>query len=312
MPKRALAAVTLAASGTPAWYERLYSGAMSPEYKQYMATEWGWEKRGDRPLFEKLSLEGAQAGLSWATILAKREGYRTAFHKFDIDKCAAMSSADVNRLLSAESASIVRHPGKVESIINNARCIQQLIRDAEASGTPTPPHGHFDALLWSYVGGSPTLNTRASEEAIPSESEAATAMCVRAVCSNVTVALRSVPIRCAHAALRLALARIAACTIRTMQPPPDLPPAVPARPANPHLTTQVEGSEEARLQIRGPKVLLLADAVVWPHHRPPEGYTGVGGREAALGGRRRRSGQRNGCAAGAAAAGECSCHQQEE
>ena len=75
MPKRARAAATTTASSSsaPAWYEALNAGAMSAEYKAYMATEWGWEKRGDVPLFEKLSLEGAQAGLSWATILAKRD-----------------------------------------------------------------------------------------------------------------------------------------------------------------------------------------------------------------------------------------------
>ena len=65
---------SVARSGGGSWFEEVYSGAMSEEYKRYMREEWGMEKRGDMPLFEKLSLEGAQAGLSWATILAKREG----------------------------------------------------------------------------------------------------------------------------------------------------------------------------------------------------------------------------------------------
>lgn len=162
--------------GRVAWYESIYSGAMSEEYKAYMADEWGHEKRGDQPLFEKLSLEGAQAGLSWSTILAKREGYRKAFHGFNISKCAKMTSADVDRLLSAESASIIRHRGKIESVIHNAKCVESLIAQAKADGVPTPPHGHFDALLWKFVGGVPKVNAWPSASAIPSESPEASEM----------------------------------------------------------------------------------------------------------------------------------------
>ena len=121
--------------------------------------EWGHEKRGDQPLFEKLSLEGAQAGLSWATILAKREGYRKAFYGFDIAKCAAMSSKDIDVLLASEPPTIVRHRGKLESVVNNARCILELIEEAEAAGVPKPPHGHFDAFVWSFVNGTPKLSS---------------------------------------------------------------------------------------------------------------------------------------------------------
>ena len=128
-------------------------------------------------------------------------------------KVFAMTSADVTRLLSAESASIVRHLGKVESIANNARCIQQLIRDADASGTPTPPHGHFDALLWSYVGGSPILNSWSSKEAIPSESEAATAMCV----PPARKLLR--PLACIDLVVLRAPLRIARCCDDACPPP---------------------------------------------------------------------------------------------
>ena len=116
----------------------------------------------------KCRSQGAQAGLSWATILAKREAYRSAFHGFDIDKCAAMSAADVNRLLTVETATIVRHRGKIESVVNNARCVQALI--AEAPG-PRPPHGHFDDFLWSFVGGAPRLHAWTSAKEIPSESQ---------------------------------------------------------------------------------------------------------------------------------------------
>ncbi len=171
MPKRARPA-SETASEAPRWYEALYSGAMSDEYKRYMADEWAHEKRGDRPLFEKLSLEGAQAGLSWATILAKREGYRAAFHGFDIAKCASMTSKDVDALLSSSEATIVRHRGKIESVIENAKCVQALVAEAEASKAKAE-HGHFDAFLWSHVDGTPRLNEWADAKAIPSESEAA-------------------------------------------------------------------------------------------------------------------------------------------
>ena len=85
-----------------------------------MATEWGFEKRGDVPLFEKLSLEGAQAGLSWATILAKREGYRAAFAGFDIARCASMQAAEIDALLTGEGAAIIRHRGKVRYRLRHA------------------------------------------------------------------------------------------------------------------------------------------------------------------------------------------------
>ena len=81
------------------WFDR-YVG-VNDEYRQYMREEWGFEKRGDQPLFEKLCLEGAQAGLSWATILKKREAYRRAFKGFDIAACASLTEVDVERLLKA-------------------------------------------------------------------------------------------------------------------------------------------------------------------------------------------------------------------
>eukprot|EP00966_Prymnesium_polylepis_P087191 2018093-Prymnesium_polylepis.1 len=96
-----------------AWFDQ-YVG-VDDDYRRYMREEWGHEKRGDQPLFEKLCLEGAQAGLSWATILKKREAYRRAFHGFDIGKCAAMTAADVQRLLDdgrTGAASIVKNRAK--------------------------------------------------------------------------------------------------------------------------------------------------------------------------------------------------------
>ena len=176
MPKRG--ALSEPDAVAVAWYESLYSGAMSDEYKRYMREEWGSEKRGDGPLFEKLCLEGAQAGLSWATILAKREGYRRAFHNFDISKCARMTDADVARLLATDDKSIVRHRGKIQSVINNAKCVQRLIQDAAAAavGKPPPEHGYFDDFLWAFVSGAPVLNEWPDAKAIPSESEASRAL----------------------------------------------------------------------------------------------------------------------------------------
>ncbi|WP_038210083.1 DNA-3-methyladenine glycosylase I [Xenophilus azovorans] len=99
--------------------------AATPEYTTYHDREWGFPVDDDRRLFEKLSLEGFQSGLSWRTILAKRENFRAAFHRFDIDRVARFGERDVERLL--QDAGIVRHRGKIEAVIHNARCAQALI-----------------------------------------------------------------------------------------------------------------------------------------------------------------------------------------
>jgi len=99
--------------------------AATPEYTAYHDREWGFPVDDDRRLFEKLSLEGFQSGLSWRTILAKRENFRAAFHRFDIDRVARFGERDVERLL--QDAGIVRHRGKIEAVIHNARCAQALI-----------------------------------------------------------------------------------------------------------------------------------------------------------------------------------------
>jgi len=102
----------------------------TPEYLAYHDEEWGRPVADDRRLFEKLSLEAFQSGLSWRTILAKREGFRAAFHGFDIDRVAAFGEADVARLLA--DPGIVRHRGKIEAVVHNARCARELI-DREGS-----------------------------------------------------------------------------------------------------------------------------------------------------------------------------------
>src|SRR6056300_752648 len=90
-----------------------------PEFLAYHDIEWGFPVSDDQRLFEKLCLEGFQSGLSWRTILAKRENFRAAFRGFDIDRIARFTQRDVDRLLKDEG--IVRHRGKIEAVVNNAR-----------------------------------------------------------------------------------------------------------------------------------------------------------------------------------------------
>lgn len=112
--------------------------AATPEYLGYHDAEWGFPVDDDRRLFEKLCLEGFQSGLSWRTILAKRENFRAAFQGFDIDRVAAFGDADVARLL--QDPGIVRHRGKIAAAINNARRAQDLIREA----------GSLAAWIWRF------------------------------------------------------------------------------------------------------------------------------------------------------------------
>ncbi|MBI2716869.1 MAG: DNA-3-methyladenine glycosylase I [Rhizobiales bacterium] len=110
----------------------------APEFLGYHDTEWGFPVSNDRRLFEKLSLEGFQSGLSWRTILAKRDNFRAAFHDFDFDRIARFTQRDVNRLLKDDG--IVRHRGKIEAVINNARRAQELVKQ----------EGSLAAFVWRY------------------------------------------------------------------------------------------------------------------------------------------------------------------
>lgn len=112
--------------------------AAAPEFLAYHDTEWGYPVKDDRRLFEKLSLEGFQSGLSWRTILAKRENFRAAFHDFDFDRIARFNHRDVERLLKDEG--IVRHRGKIEAVINNACRAQELVER----------EGSLAAFVWRY------------------------------------------------------------------------------------------------------------------------------------------------------------------
>lgn len=110
----------------------------APEFLAYHDTEWGFPVDDDHRLFEKLSLEGFQSGLSWRTILAKRENVRAAFRDFDFDQVARFTQRDVERLLKDEG--IVRHRGKIEAVINNARRAQELVQH----------EGSLAAFVWRY------------------------------------------------------------------------------------------------------------------------------------------------------------------
>ncbi len=110
----------------------------APEFLDYHDTEWGFPVSDDRRLFEKLSLESFQSGLSWRTILVKRENFRSAFHSFDFDKIARFTPKDIDRLLKNEG--IVRHRGKIEAVINNAQRTQELIKR----------EGSLSAFIWNY------------------------------------------------------------------------------------------------------------------------------------------------------------------
>ena len=135
-----------------------------PLYLVYHDEEWGVPSRDRRHLFEMLVLEGAQAGLSWTTILRKRDGYRAAFEGFEPERVAAFGPDDVDRLLL--DAGIVRNRAKIESAIDNARAVLDL----EAAGTPLVDH------LWSFVGGHALQNDFAQTGELPAETAASTAM----------------------------------------------------------------------------------------------------------------------------------------
>jgi DNA-3-methyladenine glycosylase I len=111
-------------------HARCWWGDSAPEYRPYHDHEWGFPVADDVRLFEKLSLEGFQSGLSWLTILRKREGFRRAFAGFDFERIARFEERDVTRLLA--DASIVRNRGKIEAVINNARRAVELV-DREGS-----------------------------------------------------------------------------------------------------------------------------------------------------------------------------------
>jgi DNA-3-methyladenine glycosylase I len=129
----------------------------TPEFLGYHDTEWGFPVGDDRRLFEKLCLEGFQSGLSWRTILAKRENFRSAFHDFDFDRIARFTQRDLARLLKDEG--IVRHRGKIDAVVNNARRAQELVER----------EGSLAAFIWRY---EPDLKRLATPQTASTSAEA--------------------------------------------------------------------------------------------------------------------------------------------
>lgn len=130
----------------------------------YHDTEWGVPVHDDRLLFEMLILESAQAGLSWHTILQKREGYKTAFDNFDAVKIANYAKPTLEHLL--QNPAIVRHKLKIKAAIENAKCFLRI----------QAHYGSFDAYIWSFVNGQPIQNSWHCHKDIPSQSVESDAM----------------------------------------------------------------------------------------------------------------------------------------
>jgi len=135
-----------------------------PLYVRYHDDEWGVPCHDDRRLFEFLLLEGAQAGLSWATVLKKRENYRTAFGSFDPEKVSRYGSEKTEALLSDKG--IIRNRRKIRSAIQNARSFLSIQRE----------HGSFDAYIWRFTNGKPIANRWQRIAQVPGKTDQSTAM----------------------------------------------------------------------------------------------------------------------------------------
>ena len=139
-------------------------GGNDPLYIEYHDTEWGVPNHDDRHLFEMLVLEGAQAGLSWSTVLNKRENYRKAFDRFDAEKMTGYSAKKVRDLLG--NPGIIRNRLKINSAIQNAKAFLK-VRDE---------FGTFDAYIWQFVGGAPKQNRWRTFKDIPARTAESDAM----------------------------------------------------------------------------------------------------------------------------------------
>lgn len=134
--------------------------SQDPLYIAYHDNEWGVPETDSKKLFEMICLEGQQAGLSWITVLKKRENYRACFHQFDPVKVAAMQEEDVERLV--QDAGIIRHRGKIQAIIGNARAYLQM----EQNGEP------FVDFVWSFVNHQPQVTQATTLSEIPTSTPA--------------------------------------------------------------------------------------------------------------------------------------------
>jgi len=140
------------------------SGAGKEFYAHYHDTEWGVAVHKDQHLFEMLILEGAQAGLSWETILKRREGYRRAFHAFDVIKVAAMSDSELAAL--CQDPAIIRNRLKIYSVRQNAQVFLAIQKE----------FGSFDTYLWNFVGNAPIINHWQQFAEVPVSSEQSDAL----------------------------------------------------------------------------------------------------------------------------------------
>lgn len=134
-----------------------------PLYIDYHDNEWGRPTHDDQKLFEMLSLEGAQAGLSWITILKRRENYKEAFDDFNVDIVSKYNEDKIEELL--QNAGIIRNRRKIESVVRNANAFKEIQKE----------FGSFDTYIWGFVGGEPLINRWASNNEVPAitkESEA--------------------------------------------------------------------------------------------------------------------------------------------
>lgn len=130
-----------------------------PPMSTYHDKEWGVPSRDDRYLFELLTLEGAQAGLSWSIVLNKREGYQQAFYQFDIKKCAQLTDEELFSI--KEEGNIIKHLGKIQSVRKNAQAILTIQQE----------HGNFSDFLWGYVEDTPIINNWESISDVPTQSK---------------------------------------------------------------------------------------------------------------------------------------------
>jgi DNA-3-methyladenine glycosylase I len=138
--------------------------SQDPLYIEYHDTEWGVAQKASQRLFEMICLEGQQAGLSWITVLKKRQNYRQAFHQFDPVRVAAMGDEDVERLL--QDAGIIRHRGKIQAIIGNARAYLAMEENGES----------FTDFVWSFVDNAPQVTRAATLAEIPTTTPASDAL----------------------------------------------------------------------------------------------------------------------------------------
>ena len=138
--------------------------SQDPLYIAYHDNEWGVPETDSKKLFEMICLEGQQAGLSWITVLKKRENYRACFHQFDPVKVAAMQEEDVERLV--QDAGIIRHRGKIQAIIGNARAYLQM----EQNGEP------FADFVWSFGNHQPQVTQATTLSEIPTSTSASDAL----------------------------------------------------------------------------------------------------------------------------------------